>query len=259
MRWIDHHCHLPSDADAAAALVEEASVAEVARLVDVGTDVASSQAARLRAHTYGAVWATAGVHPHDATDVTAPDGTVDLSAIEALLDDERVVAVGECGLDYYYEHSPRDAQQAAFRAQLAVADARDLPVVIHTRDAWDDTFAILDEVRPRRAVLHCFTGGPDEATRALELGLWLSFSGIATFGSAGDVRAAARLCPLDRVLVETDSPYLAPEGHRGRKNRPALVTAVGASVADTMGVPVDELAAATWANATTFYRLPDEG
>ncbi len=258
MRWIDHHCHLPADADAAA-LVEEAAAAGVARLVDVGTDVASSRAALDRAHAFDAVWATAGVHPHDAKDVVTAGGAVDLSAIDALLADERVVAVGECGLDYFYEHSPRDVQQAVFRAQLAVAAARDLPVVIHTRDAWDDTFAILDDVRPGRAVLHCFTGGPDEAARALELGLWLSFSGIATFGSAGEVREAARRCPLDRVLVETDSPYLAPEGHRGRKNRPALVTAVGASVADTMGVPVEDLAAATWANATAFYRLPDEG
>lgn len=246
---IDSHCHLPLAH--AEELVAAAHEAGVDQMISVGCNRASSLEALAVAHAHPSVHATVGLHPHDAKD--------GVSSIRDLFDRPGVLAVGECGLDYYYEHSPRDVQRAAFAEQIALAHERHLPLVIHTRDAWDDTFAILDEVRPRRAVLHCFTGGPDEATRALELGLWLSFSGIATFGSAGDVRAAARLCPLDRVLVETDSPYLAPEGHRGRKNRPALVTAVGASVADTMGVPVDELAAATWANATTFYRLPDEG
>ena len=252
MRWIDHHCHLPGDAHAAAELVAEAGLEQVARLVDVGTDVASSRAACERAHRFDEVYATAGVHPHDAAGVVR-DGVVDLDEVEALLADDRVIAVGECGLDYFYDHSPRAEQRLAFEAQLALADRLDLPVVIHTRDAWDDTFAILSAQRPRRAVLHCFTGGPAEAGRALELGLSLSFSGIVTFPSA-----AAQLCPLERLLVETDAPYLAPVPHRGRKNRPALVAVVGASVAETIGVPADELAAATWANACALYDLEPE-
>jgi TatD DNase family protein len=194
------------------------------------------------------VWATVGVHPHDATE--GVDGIV------ALLDQPRVVAVGECGLDYYYEHSPRDAQRAMFAAQIGLAHDRGLPLVIHTRDAWPDTFDVLDaEGVPERTVLHCFTGGPDEARGCLDRGIHLSFSGIVTFKAAGDVRAAAALCPLDRVLVETDSPYLAPVPHRGRSNRPALVPLVGAGVAAAMDVAVDEVAAASWANASAVYGL----
>ena len=135
--------------------------------------------------------------------------------------------MGECGLDYYYDHSPRDAQRTAFAAQIAIANERRLPLVIHTRDAWDDTFDVLaTEGVPERVVFHCFTGGPDEAARALATGAFLSFSGIVTFKGATDVQAAAASCPLERMLVETDSPYLAPVPHRGR-DQPAGVGAGG--------------------------------
>ena len=255
VRWTDNHCHLgwADDADPGEqvdAAVAEARAAGVERLVTVGTDAVRSAEAIAAARRHpDTVWATVGLHPHDASQ--GLDGLVEL------LDDPAVVAVGECGLDYYYEHSPRDAQRAMFAAQIALAHERDLALVIHTRDAWDDTFAILDaEGVPPRTVLHCFTGGPDEARGCLDRGTYLSFSGIVTFKAADDLRAAAKLCPLDRVLVETDSPYLAPVPHRGRTNRPALVPLVGAAVAEAMGVTPATVATATWDNATAVYRLP---
>ena len=149
-----------------------------------------------------------------------------IDGIEALLAEPEVVAVGECGLDYHYDHSPRDVQREVFAAQIALAHAHDLALVIHTREAWDDTFDILAaEGVPERTVFHCFTGGPDEARRCLDLGAYLSFSGIVTFPTADDVRAAAALCPLDRLLVETDAPYLAPVPHRGERNEAGVRSA----------------------------------
>ena len=139
-----------------------------------------------------------------------------------------MVAVGECGFDYHYEHSPRAAQRDAFAAQVELARRYDLTLVVHSRDAWDDTLDVLRAAGPpQRTVLHCFTGGPDEARRCLDLGAFLSFSGIVTFKGAQDVRDAAALCPLDRLMVETDAPFLAPVPHRGKQNRPAWVVAVG--------------------------------
>jgi TatD DNase family protein len=254
-RWTDDHCHLGWDADdepdpgAADALVAEAGEAGVERMVTVGTDADRSTAAVATARRHpGRVWATVGLHPHEARH--GLDGVVDL------LTEPEVVAVGECGLDYYYEHSPRDTQRHMFAAQVALAHERDLALVVHTRDAWADTVDILQAERvPERTVIHCFTGGPDEARRCLDLGAHLSFSGIVTFRAADDIRAAAALCPLDRLLVETDSPYLAPVPHRGRPNRPAFVPLVGAAVAEAQGVELGAVADATWANAERVYRL----
>ena len=252
LRWTDDHCHLhfreaaPADVDA---LVAAAQDAGVERMVTVGCDVADSVAAIEAARGRSGVWATAGVHPHEAA--------AGIDGLEALLADPEVVAVGECGLDYFYEHSPREAQREVFAAQIALAHQHRLPLVIHSRDAWDDTFDVLAaEGTPPSTVFHCFTGGPDEARRCLDVGAHLSFSGIITFKTADDLRAAAAICPLDRLLVETDSPYLAPVPHRGKPNRPALVPLVGAAVAAVRGVEVDEIAVATWTNAEAFYRLP---
>ncbi len=166
------------------------------------------------------------------------------------------MAVGETGLDYYYDHSPREVQQRVFAEQIQLANDHRLALVIHSRDAWDDTFAVLaDAGVPERTVLHCFTGGPDEARRALDIGATLSFSGIVTFKGAPEVQAAAAICPLDRLLVETDSPYLAPIPHRGRPNRPAWVPHVGQFIADLRDMPVGDLARATTDNAATFFAL----
>lgn len=248
LRWFDNHCHLEPDSS----VVDDAVAAGVARMITVGTDVERSVEAAgvARAHP-GVVWATAGVHPHDAR-----HGGI--GAIAALLAEPEVIAVGECGLDYHYDHSPRDVQQVAFAAQIELANAADLPLVIHTREAWADTFAILGEVgTPRRTVFHCFTGGPDEARRCLEIGAHLSFSGIVTFKRSDDVRGAAVLCPLDRLLVETDSPYLAPVPHRGKRNQPAWVGHVGAGIAELRGVSATSIAEAAWVTTNDFYGLPE--
>ena len=255
LRWTDDHCHLGWDGDDGAdpaavdAAVADARSAGVVRMITVGTDARrSAEAVDAAARHPGVVWATVGLHPHDAKD--------GLGGLAEMLTAPGVVAVGECGLDYHYDHSPRAVQRSAFAAQVALAHEHDLALVIHTREAWDDTFAVLDaEGVPDRTVFHCFTGGAGEARECLDRGGHLSFSGIVTFGSADDVREAAALCPLDRALVETDSPYLAPVPHRGRPNRPALVPLVGEAVAQAMGVPVEAVAEATWANAERVYRL----
>ena len=246
LRWVDAHCHIPHKGldDSA---VTEARDAGVTRLVTVGTDLASSLAVLDVARRHDGVLATAGVHPHDAKDA-------DLDGIEALLAEPEVVAVGECGLDYHYDHSPRDVQRQVFAAQIAMAHRHGLTLVIHAREAWPDTFDVLDaEGVPERTVFHCFTGGPDEARRALDLGACLSFSGIVSFPSATDLHEAAALCPLDRMTIETDSPYLAPVPNRGKPNRPAWVPLVGAAVADVKAVAIEEVAVATSATAEHLY------
>ena len=238
--WTDAHCHITDDD------VEAARAAGVERLVSVGTDLESSRAAIALATRHDGVWATAGVHPHDAAG--------GIAGIEELLGD--VVAVGECGLDYHYDHSPRDVQRDVFAAQIALAHGHDLALVVHSREAWDDTFAVLESVGvPPRTVFHCFTGGPAEAERCLALGAALSFSGIVTFKTADELRAAAALCPLDRMTVETDSPYLAPVPHRGQRNQPAWVPLVGAAIAEVKGVDVDEVARMTTTTAERLFRL----
>jgi TatD DNase family protein len=247
--WTDSHCHVPYEG-VGLDVIDDARAAGVTRLVTVGTDAAQSARAAQVARDHDGVWATVGLHPHEAdTGLVAVLDVLDATGPE-------VVAVGECGLDYYYDHADRSAQRDMFAAQIVLATERDLALVIHTRDAWADTFDILTATGvPPRTVFHCFTGGPDEARRCLDLGAWLSFSGIVSFKTADDVRAAAALCPLDRVLVETDSPYLAPVPHRGKPNRPALVPLVGAALASAMGRPVADVEAATWANTAAAFRL----
>ena len=251
--WIDSHCHVPSLDDPAHA-VAEARREGVVAMVCVGTDLATSRAAVDLAGREPDIWATVGLHPHDASRLDEEwDGLLALAQRGAA---GRVVAVGEAGFDLYYEHSPHAAQEAAFRRHVELAHALDLPLVIHTRDAWDDTFRVLGALgTPRRTVFHCFTGGAREARRALERGAYISFSGILSFKNADDVRAAAAVVPLDRVLVETDAPYLAPVPHRGKQNQPAWVAAVGAALAAARGEPVELLAAAATANATAVFGL----
>jgi TatD DNase family protein len=247
--WTDSHCHLdyPDMVDEAVARARDAGVT---RMISVGTDVAHSLAAIDQASVHDGVWATAGVHPHDADQ--GIDGLVELLRLP------RVVAVGECGLDYHYDNSPRGAQRDVFARQIALAHEHDLALVVHTREAWDDTFALLQAGGvPPRTVFHCFTGGPGEARRALDAGAWLSFSGIVTFKNAADVREAAALCPLDRLLVETDAPFLAPVPHRGRPNEPAYVPLVGAALAAVKNLAPDAVAAATWAGADAVFRLSE--
>ncbi|HVE47767.1 MAG TPA: TatD family hydrolase [Acidimicrobiales bacterium] len=245
--WTDSHCHVPYK-DLGLEVIAAAREAGVTRFVNVGTDAEQSAAAIAVAQEHDDVWATVGLHPHDAVK--------GVGTIVDLLSSPRVVAVGECGLDYHYDHSPRPVQREAFAAQIALAHAHGLALVIHTREAWDDTFAVLAaEGVPERTVFHCFTGGPEEARRALDAGGHLSFSGIVTFKGADDVRGAAALCPLDRLLVETDAPFLAPVPHRGRTNEPALVPLVGAAVAAAKGVDVADVEQSSWENAERVFRL----
>jgi TatD DNase family protein len=247
MSYVDTHCHLydtrgvPVDDVLAAA-----RAAGVLTMINVGCDAATTATAIEIARSHDGIFATAGLHPHEARH--------GVDTITDFLDDPIVIAVGECGLDYYYEHSPRDAQREAFAAQIHLAHDRSLPLIIHTRDAWADTFDVLRAERmPERTVFHCFTGGPEEARACLDLGAYLSFSGIVTFKAAADVQAAALLCPLDRMLAETDSPYLAPAPHRGRTNQPAYVTHVVKFLADLRGEPLEQVRTATVENACLAF------
>ena len=272
-QWIDSHCHLQDryrpEGDEVLSVLAEAVAAGVGGVVCVGTDAATSRQAvelvrSVRSHLgpdaapslpvdFGA-WATMGLHPHEASHGVKE---LEVALTDALAADAGlVVAVGECGFDYHYEHSPRAAQRDAFAAQVVLARRHHLTLVVHSRDAWDDTLDVLRaEGPPERTVLHCFTGGPDEARRCLDLGAYLSFSGIVTFKGAQDVRDAAALCPLDRLLVETDAPFLAPVPHRGKQNRPAWVATVGESVASVKGVSVAALAQSTTAATRAAFAL----
>jgi TatD DNase family protein len=201
------------------------------------------------------VWATVGLHPHEADRKVAWLEPMLRRMLEA---GAPVVAVGECGLDYHYDHAPRAAQRTAFEAQAELAARLGLALVVHTREALDDTVAILEAAGPPpRTVVHCFTGGPDDARRLVELGCSLSFSGIVTFRNAAEVRQAAQACPLDRILVETDAPFLAPVPHRGKPNEPAWVAVVGEALAALRGLAPEAFAEATTENARRLYGLDD--
>jgi TatD DNase family protein len=262
--WFDSHCHVqehyesaPSDA------LKRAASAGVTGVICVGTDAdTSAEALALaRARRAGAlgddvpeIWATAGLHPHEAS-----QGTKDVVRFvdETLAaPDGALVAIGECGLDYFYEHSPRPAQRQAFAEQIRLAQRCELALVIHARDAWDDLFSVLEsEGVPERTILHCFTGGPGEAERCLAAGLFVSFSGIVTFKNADALREAASLCPSERLLVETDSPFLAPVPHRGTTNEPGFVSLVGAAIAKLRAVEPAELARTSAAAAREAFAL----
>lgn len=257
---IDSHCHIAGDEFAGdlSAVVARAREAGVSRALVILA--AEDDAEIARAATVLAAWPecrfAVGVHPHHAGkfgDDPAAAATLVSARLEALPDAR---AIGEIGLDYHYDFSPRPVQQAVFRAQLELAVARGLPVVIHTREAEADTMAILGEFAGQglRGVFHCFSGGPAEAARALATGFHLSIPGIATFPKAAELRDAARDVPVDRLLVETDSPYLAPVPFRGKRNEPAYVARVLDLLAAERGVTPAELSAATDANFAALFR-----
>ncbi len=255
--WFDSHCHVQEFYEPDPSVLVRATDAGVTDMVCIGTERASSeQALALSASPPEGsprVWATVGLHPHEAS-----QGADDVAALleRAMAAGPRPIGVGECGLDYFYEHSPRDAQRVAFAAQISLAKRHDLALVIHARDAWDDLFDILGaEGVPERTVLHCFTGGPAEARRCLDVGMYVSFSGIVTFKNAAAVREAAELCPLERLLVETDSPFLAPVPHRGARNEPGHVALVGACIAELKGVDPAAVAASSRDAARRAFAL----
>ncbi|MHB8592781.1 MAG: TatD family hydrolase [Acidimicrobiales bacterium] len=268
--WFDSHCHLQDtyrlQSTAEADALAQAADAGVSGLVCIGTDAESSlqavelvERSRLAATASGGgrpcpqAWATVGLHPHEAR-----RGVEETERVLTRVLAEQpgtVVAVGECGLDFHYEHSPRPAQRDAFSAQIELARRHELALVVHTRDAWDETLDLLRDGTPERVVLHCFTGGVDEARRCLDLGAFLSFSGIVTFKNAQDVRDAAAICPLDRLLIETDAPFLAPVPHRGVSNHPGLLPLVGEAVAAVKGVSLSFLADSSTSAALSAFAL----
>jgi TatD DNase family protein len=251
--FFDSHCHLTDArfAEDADVVIAAARAAGVARLVTIAGDPADALAALALARRHAGVWATAGVHPHAAATV----GADALERIGELLPLAEVVAIGETGLDYYYDNAPRERQRELLRAHAELAAATGLPLVVHSRDADQDTAALIREAGPAvRGVLHCFAGGRPLLDAALEAGWYISFAGMVsfrTYAGADLVRAV----PADRLLVETDSPYLAPVPRRGRRNEPANVRHVAEAVAAIRGEAVAAIAATTWRNACAFYGL----
>jgi TatD DNase family protein len=256
---IDSHCHLDSEywgqdkADRAAVLARARAAGVVAFVnVGVGRGLAAPREAVELAVSEPDVYATVGVHPHDVAAMTEGDW----AELEGLARRPRVVGVGETGLDYHYDHSPRPVQLAAYHRFAALARGSGLPLVSHVREAHGDAADVLRAEGPGAGgVIHCFTGGVAEARVYLDLGQHLSFSGIVTFKNAADVRAAASFAPLDRILIETDAPYLAPLPHRGKKNEPAFIAETLAVVAALRGVSPEEVDAATTANARRLFRI----
>jgi TatD DNase family protein len=252
VRLVDSHVHLDDrqfDADREA-VIERALAAGVQRMMAIGTGHGPPdlETAIRQAEQYPFVLATIGVHPHDASKATAET----FERLRDLAAHPKVAAIGEIGLDYHYDFSPRDVQRAVFRKQLEIAGESGRPIVIHTREAWADTMALVRECRPGGGILHCFTGNAEQAGEALDLGFHLGFGGVLTFPKAETVRAAARLTPEDRLLVETDCPYLAPVPHRGKRNEPSFVVEVARRLAEVRGRTLEEIAGETTRN---FERL----
>lgn len=258
---VDSHCHL-AGAEFAADLpdvIGRATSAGVSTVLCILSDDDQEEdrgAARLQS-LWRATRFAVGIHPHKAG-VHAGKVAEGAEAVANRANRYGAAAIGEIGLDYHYDFSPRDVQQEVFRAQIALARRLSLPIIIHTREATDDTLRVLREEGGRQVqgVFHCFTGDPTMARAALDLGFYLSFAGIVTFPRAEAIRDSARLTPPDRLLVETDSPYLAPVPHRGQRNEPAFVAQVVARLAEVRNTPVDDLAATTTRNFAALFGSP---
>jgi TatD DNase family protein len=252
--WFDSHCHLYEldEGDGAAAVLGRARVADVEGVVVLGTNPETSAAAIALAQRNEGVWAGVAYHPSDVKDWTNPW----LDRIEVLAAEPSVVAIGETGLDFYWDRSYVDAQESAFAAHIGLAKKLEKTLVVHTRDSMDRVLELLEAHGPPEHLLfHCWGGDSGQLLRALHMGGYVSFAGNVTYKSAEDLREACRLVPDDRLLIETDSPYLAPVPHRGKPNEPAFVADVGTSVATTRGVDAETIAAQTTANAKTLFGL----
>ena len=252
MKLVDSHCHLDDkqfDADREEA-IERALAAGVERMMAIGTGSGPPdlEAGLRLARRHAFIYATVGVHPHDASKATPET----FAAMEALAAEAKVLAIGEIGLDYHYDFSPREVQRDVFVEQLKLAGKAGKPIVIHTREAWDDTLALLREHWSGSGIMHCFSGGPAEARLALDLGFYLSFGGVITFPKAEAVREAARMTPEDRLLLETDAPYLAPVPRRGKRNEPAFMVETARRLGEVRGTPPERIAEVTTGN---FERL----
>ncbi|MGH3055910.1 MAG: TatD family hydrolase [Gaiellaceae bacterium] len=255
---IDSHCHLDEErfAPDRDAVIARALAAGVARMITIGASggMQANHDAIALAQQHTSIFATVGIHPHEASTVTPAV----VEEIARLARAPRVVAIGETGLDYFYDNSPRPVQQDAFRRFVALARQLQLPLVVHLRDAYDDAVAILRDEHAAEVggVIHCFSGDRAVAHAFLDLGFHLSFSGIVTFKNADELRAVVRMTPADRLLVETDAPFLAPIPHRGKRNEPAYVVQTAATIAAERQHAIEELAALTRTNTERLFRLP---
>jgi TatD DNase family protein len=250
--FTDSHCHLDSEKFAADldAVLERAAAVGVTRLLSIGTGELDC-AVRV-AERYPEVFATIGVHPHDAAKF-GPQTPADL---RSLADNRKVIAFGEIGLDYHYDFAPREVQREVFTEQLKLAAGLNLPITIHTREAWDDTIAILRANWSGRGIMHCFTGDPVQAQQALDLGFYLSYAGVTTFKTAESVRQSLRITPHNRLLIETDAPYLAPIPWRGKRNEPSFMVETAKRIAEILALPLDRVAQLTTEN---FNRITQVG
>ena len=250
---VDSHCHLDFDAFSPERLdvIARAKAQGVGAMLTIGTKLSNFDDIRSIATSDDMIFCSVGVHPHEAE----REGVSDPEQLIALSNHPKVIALGETGLDYYYDHSPKEIQQSNFRAHIEAARKTGLPLVIHTRNADGDMARILEEELDKgafSAVLHCFSSGPELAVKALDMGFTISFSGIITFKNAQEVRQIARNVPMDRLLVETDAPYLAPAPNRGKRNEPAFVTYTAEKLAEIKGVPLDQI----WRQTTdNFFNL----
>lgn len=254
MHLIDTHAHLnnPKLAPDIEDVLDRARQAKVKQIINVGADVQSSNQAVAQALKFSQVYATVGIHPHDAHGATEDD----FRELERLATHEKVVAWGEIGLDYYYNHSPRETQQHVFSKQMEIAHKLALPVIIHNRDAHADIVAELQRWQGKvRGVLHCFSGSLETAQICLKLGYYISIAGPVTFKNARKLQRVVGGVPLDRLLIETDCPYLTPEPHRGKRNEPAYVRHVAIKVAEILGVSVQEVATQTTRNAHNLFKI----
>ena len=260
--WFDSHCHVTADRydDDREAVLERSFSGGVDTLISIGSGygIHGNAAALELAESDPRIFATVGVHPHEAAELDDENR----AAIRGWLGHERVVALGECGLDYHYMNAPQEIQRTVFAEQIALAREFDMPVSIHVRgdepNAYDELLEIWisEGAGALEGVLHCYTGSLEFAERAMQHGSYVSFSGIVTFKNSTDLREVARGIPIDRLMVETDAPFLAPQGHRGRRNEPAWVSVVGEMLAGLHGRPIEEMAEQTSQNARRFYRLP---
>jgi TatD DNase family protein len=253
MHLIDSHAHLdfPQFDDDRDAVIARAQEAGLTAIVNIGTNLASSRASVALAEEHDFIYASVGIHPHDAE--TADQEAI--NELRGLADHPKVVAIGEIGLDYYRDYSPRPAQRQAFRDQLALASDLKRPVVIHSRDAHSEVFAML-RAWEGTGVLHTYAAGLEHLEEAIEMGFSIGISGPVTFSSADHLRAVARQVPSDRLLVETDCPYLTPVPHRGRRNEPAYVKHVAEAIAEARDQPVERIAGATTENTRRLFKLP---
>ncbi|MBI5407253.1 MAG: TatD family hydrolase [Nitrospirae bacterium] len=254
---IDTHCHLTMnqyDPDRSG-VIQRARDAGVERMITIGTDLEDSQRAVALAEGHDFMSAAVGIHPHDVKEIKDPEATC--QSLKSMTSNSKVVALGETGLDYHYMHSPAPLQQEHFRIMIRMAKACGLPLIIHSREAKEDTLKILsEEVGDQlRGVFHCFSGDMEMAEAALAMGFYLSFSGMVTFQNAKTILEVVKAVPLDRILTETDAPFLTPHPHRGKRNEPVYVRYVAEKVAELKALSIEETAKAIFANAAKLFNL----